>query len=179
MAIVDSLLNVLRTWRDAREQDRAQVVTYLRKISDASIQFRDSLSRVQRGEEANVWVLQEKATLIGQYYKNLSSVLGSKISSELLNRLAVYLARMYIADNRPVAYLIDDLDSPPSAEVNRYGNFTVTIEPNLLEEGHKVIVGIYGDSGPPTFADCLQELSTLSAQIDALADAIEAGADYR
>jgi hypothetical protein len=106
MAIVDSLLNVFRTWRDARTQDRTDVATYLRKISDASIQFRDTLSRVARGEETDVWVLQEKATLIGQYYKDLSSVLGGKISSELLNQLAIYLAQICIVDNKPVAYLM-------------------------------------------------------------------------
>lgn len=175
MAIVDSLLNVLRSWSDARAQDRAQVITYLRNISDASLQFRDTLSRVQRGEEADVWVLEEKATLVGEYYKDLSSVLGRKISSELLNQLAVYLARICIADNRPVAYLMDDLNSRPSDEADRLRGYTIEIPPHSYNEAPEVY--LHG-SNAPSFADCLQELSTLSARINALADAIEAGRDY-
>ena len=67
--------------------------------------------------------------------------------------------------------------SPPSAATDRYGDYTIVIPPHLVNEAP--IVDILGDSNAPTFADCLRELSTLSAQINALADSIEAGRDYR
>lgn len=173
MAIIDSLLNVLRTWRTSRAEDRSRVVTYLRKIADSSLQFRDSLVQVERGEEVNVWVLEEKATLIGQYYKNLSSVFEGKINSELLAQLADYLERIYIADNRPLVYLRDELHRSARNAAKDRETYTILIPPNWSDEERIYI------EGAPTFVDCLQELSTLAAQINGLADAIDAGGEYR
>ena len=173
MAIVDSLLNVLRSWRDARAADRSRIVTYLRKISESSLQFRDTLARVERGAESNVWVLQEKASLIGQYYKDLSSVLGGKISSELLDQLAGYLGRICIADNAPLVQLRGHLDGT-ARRAEKDPPYTIWIPPHSGRDAPIVDI-----DGPPTFEECLHELSTLAAQINALADAIEAGRDYR
>ena len=176
MAIIDSLLNVLRTWKDTREQDRSRVVTYLRKIADASLQFRDKLAEIERGEQPHVWVLEEKATLIGQYYSNLSSVLEGKIDSELLAQLADYLERIRIADNRPLVYLRNELGSRAKNVAKDRATYMMAIEPGMNRE--KPVIDIYGETAL-TFDDVLQELSILAAQINGLADAIEAGGNYR
>lgn len=178
MAITDSLLTALEMWRGGREQDRSQIVAYLRKISEACLQFRDTLEKLEKNEETNVWVLQEKTTQIGEYYKNISSVFGGRISSELLDELAVYLSRMCIADNTTLTTIVDELDSRSKAAFSVSRNYQVEIAPSASHDGPRIIVDIHGDAAQ-TFDGCLLELSNLSAQINALADGIEAGANYR
>lgn len=99
MAIVDSILTFLRDQRSIRRQDRSEVSTYLRRIADCCLAFRDAFNKVraenQQGRsDSEIQLLREQVDLVEEYLRRIDSVLGNRVASETLDEVAVTVGRI-------------------------------------------------------------------------------------
>ncbi len=191
MAIIDSLLSIIRDWKNTREKERIQIASYLRRISTICLEFREALERIRMNNSKEKYpfndfhILEGQTALIHEYFKRLSSVLGGKVKSELLDEVAVYIARIYVTDGSLLFHTALDLKEVQSrAEEawNKFPKYAIQLVHNMEIIGAANIkhwMRLPLDDLPPSIDDSLSQLSILSAKIQALADAIESGAKVK
>lgn len=134
------------------------------------------------------YILEGQTALIEEYFKRLSSVLGGRVRSELLDEVAVYIARIYITDRSLLFHTglsrlsLKEIQGRAKEAWNDFPKYAIQLDHNMQIVGAANIEPwIRGplDKFPPTIDGCLSELSILSAKIQALADAIESGTEIK
>jgi hypothetical protein len=150
MAVLDSILTLLRDRRAVRKQDQAEVSSFLRKIAGCCEEFRKLLLTIQlenktedvKASFARLDDLKTEVHLVAEYLSHLESVLGGRVKSEILDDVAVTLSRIITVEVPLVDAECSSIIRRFKASWHQYQPFAIVLMDGHLKDGRYQLVPV-------------------------------------